>query len=196
MKSHATKRHHPRRQATQPPAAKSWRNPLYVGAAIGLLAGAVALLVVTADAQAAPRARGGARTSVNHAGTHAAAANRSANVNREANRSAGVNRNTSVNRSTNVNRNTNVSVHNDIDIDVDNRWHDDWYGDHPVATAAAVTTAVAVTAAAVGSIVNSVPPSCVTTVVNGIPYQQCGNTWYQPQYAGTAVQYVVVNPPG
>ena len=24
---------------------------------------------------------------------------------------------------------------------------------------------------------------------------QCGSTWYQPQYAGTTVQYVVVNPP-
>lgn len=78
---------------------------------------------------------------------------------------------------------------------MDNGWHHGWYDDRPVATAAAVTTAVAVTAAAVGSIVNSVPPSCVTTVVNGIAYQQCGSTWYQPQYAGTTVQYIVVNPP-
>ncbi|QSX76875.1 hypothetical protein HIV01_016560 [Lysobacter arenosi] len=65
-----------------------------------------------------------------------------------------------------------------------------------MATAAAVTTAVAVTSAVIGSIVYSVPPSCVTSVVNGVAYQQCGSTWYEPQYAGTTVQYVVVNPPG
>jgi hypothetical protein len=26
-------------------------------------------------------------------------------------------------------------------------------------------------------------------------YQQCGGTYYQPQYAGSSVTYVVVNPP-
>ena len=188
MKQHA-KRHATRRHMTTPTPGKPWRNPLLIGAGIGLLAGAIALLAETSDANAGPRARGGARTSVNHAsagGGHAAA-NRSASTN--------VNRNTNLNRNTSVNRNTNINVHNDIDVDVDNRWHDDWHDDHPIATAAAVTTAVAVTAAAIGSIVYSVPPSCVTTVVNGVPYQQCGSTWYQPQYAGTSVQYVVVNPP-
>ena len=30
---------------------------------------------------------------------------------------------------------------------------------------------------------------------NGISYSQCGSTWYQPQYYGSSVQYVVVNPP-
>lgn len=111
---------------------------------------------------------------------------------------ANVNRNTNINRNTNVNRTTNinrdVNIHNNIDIDVDDRLHDGWH-DHPVAAAAAVTTAAAVTAAAIGSIVYSVPPSCVTTVVNGVAYQQCGSTWYEPRYAGTTVQYVVVNPP-
>ncbi|WP_226633386.1 hypothetical protein [Novosphingobium profundi] len=67
-------------------------------------------------------------------------------------------------------------------------WDDHW---HPVRTAATV----AVTAAVVGSIVRSVPPNCSTVIVNGISYSQCGNTWYQPQYAGSSVQYVVVNPP-
>jgi hypothetical protein len=43
--------------------------------------------------------------------------------------------------------------------------------------------------------VYSVPPSCVTTVVNGMTYTQCGSTWYQPQYYGNNVQYVVVAPP-
>jgi len=181
------KRRTPGRHAARN-VASPHRRVIAIGLGIGLLAGAIAMFAVTADAQAGPRARGTARTSVNHAGTsghHAAANNRS--VQHDTSRT--------VNRSTSVNRNTNVNIHNDIDIDVDNRWHDDWYDDHPVATAAAMTTAAAVTTAAIGSIVHSVPPSCVTTVVNGVPYQQCGNTWYQPQYAGTTVQYIVVNPP-
>ncbi len=173
------------------------RRVIPLATCLGMVLGTTALLAVTADAHAGPHARGGARTSVNHAGGGgAAAANRGggANVNRGAgaNRTANANRN--YDRNTNVNRN--IDVHNDIDIDVDDHWNNGWGGDHPVAAAAAVTTAVAVTAAAIGSIAYSVPPSCVSTVVNGVAYQQCGSTWYQPQYAGTTVQYVVVNPPG
>jgi len=52
-----------------------------------------------------------------------------------------------------------------------------------------------VTAAVVGSLVYSLPPSCTSVVVNGFAYQQCGSTWYQPQFAGTTTTYVVVNPP-
>jgi len=48
-----------------------------------------------------------------------------------------------------------------------------------------------VTAAVVGSVVYSVPPNCVPVNYGGYVYQQCGNTWYQPQ--GT--QYIVINPP-
>jgi len=95
------------------------------------------------------------------------------------------------NRNINVNRNVNVNVGDHGCCD----HHDNWYYDHPVATAAAVTTTVAVTAAAIGSIVHSVPPSCASVVVNGIAYEQCGSTWYQPQYAGSSVQYVVVVAP-
>ena len=51
--------------------------------------------------------------------------------------------------------------------------------------------AVAVTAAVVGSMVQSVPPNCVPVNYGGMIYQQCGNTWYQPQGS----QYIVVNPP-
>jgi hypothetical protein len=58
------------------------------------------------------------------------------------------------------------------------------------ATAAAVTTAVVV-----GSVVRSLPPKCSAVVVGNVSYQQCGATWYRPQYSGTAVSYVVVNPP-
>jgi hypothetical protein len=35
----------------------------------------------------------------------------------------------------------------------------------------------------------------VTSNVNGIAYQQCGSTWYQPQYNGGSVSYVVVDHP-
>jgi hypothetical protein len=43
--------------------------------------------------------------------------------------------------------------------------------------------------------VRSLPPSCRTVVSGGIAYQQCGSAWYQPQYSGSQVTYVVVNPP-
>jgi hypothetical protein len=103
------------------------------------------------------------------------------------NTNTNVNRNTNVN--TNVNKNTNVNVnssrHVDVDVDVDRGWH-------PVATVATV----AVTAAVIGSVVNTLPPSgCYPVQIGPTLYQQCGSYWYQPQYYGTTVQYVVVNPP-
>jgi len=49
---------------------------------------------------------------------------------------------------------------------------------------------VAVTAAVVGS----VPPNCTAVNYGGMVYQQCGSTWYQPQYVGSQVQYIVVAP--
>ncbi|MCC8361535.1 hypothetical protein LK996_00340 [Lysobacter sp. A6] len=161
--------------------------------------------MVAFDASALPRGRGGggaaARSSVHAGGGHAAAGahagtrasgapvNRPTNANHANQRTT----NTNVDRNTDVNRNTNVNVDRDVNIDVDNGWDNDI--DHPWAAAAAVGTAAAVTAAAIGSIVYSVPSGCVTTVVNGIAYQQCGSTWYEPQYAGSSVQYVVVSPP-
>lgn len=95
-------------------------------------------------------------------------------------------------RNTSVN---NVNVNRNVNVDVDRRgggWNDNY---HPVATAAAVTATVAVTAAVVGSVVRSVPPNCSPYNYNGMVYQQCGSSWYQPQYVGNDVQYVVVNPP-
>jgi hypothetical protein len=113
------------------------------------------------------------------------------NVNRNANRST----------NTNINRNTNVNVNRNVNVNVNNNHYQGggYYGGgccyHPVATAAAVTAAAVVTSAVVGSIVHSVPPSCSAVVVNGLTYQQCGSTWYQPQFSGTSTTYVVVNPP-
>jgi hypothetical protein len=99
--------------------------------------------------------------------------------------------NTNFNGNQNFNRN-NVNVNNNI--------HGECYGgcynrgwDHPVAAAAAVGAVAATTAAVVGSMAYSLPPDCTTPMANG--YYQCGDTWYQPQYSGTDVQYEVVNPP-
>jgi hypothetical protein len=106
-----------------------------------------------------------------------------------------VNRNLNSNRNVNVNCNRNVNcninVNRDVDIDVDHHYG----GYHPVATAVGVAAAATITAAVVGSIVYSLPPACSMAVVGGITYQNCGGTWYQPQYMGTQVSYVVVNPP-
>jgi hypothetical protein len=101
-------------------------------------------------------------------------------------RSRDINRNANVNRD--INRNVNVNRNWDLDVDVDDHWH-------PLATAAAVTAGTAITAAAIGSMVYSLPPSCTVTVVNGVSYQHCGSVWYEPQFVGTQVSYVVVSPP-
>jgi uncharacterized MAPEG superfamily protein len=106
----------------------------------------------------------------------------------EAARQTGGTTRTNVNRSAQVNHN--VNVNRNVNVDVDR--YDDY---HPFATAAAVTAGVALTSAVIGSIAYSLPPSCSAVVVSGFTYQQCGSTWYQPQYAGSQVTYVVVNPP-
>ena len=98
---------------------------------------------------------------------------------------------TSVTRRVDVNQN--VNVRRDIDVDVDyHHPHSDY---HPVARAAGVAAAATVTAVAVGTVVSALPPSCTTIVANGIAYQNCAGTWYQPRYSGTQVTYVVVNQP-
>ncbi len=147
-----------------------------------LLSGSLAtalLAAVPVDAWAGREVKGNTRTSVNK--------NTNVNRNTNVNSNANVNRNTNVNVNQNVNRNVNVNTsrHVDVDVDVDRGWH-------PAATVAAV----AVTAAVVGSVVHSLPPSgCYPVQVGAVLYQQCGSYWYQPQYYGTTVQYVVVNPP-
>ncbi|WP_421567256.1 hypothetical protein [Stenotrophomonas sp. PD6] len=173
-------------------ALQTIRNALLLGS------GCVVLILATgiqpATAQHGHRGGGAAR-----AGAHT-------NVNRQVQRPQGgmgnrdhnVNHNVERNVNRNVDRNVDRNVNRNVNVNVDYHDHDDhWnrWDDHPVATAAAVTAGVAITSAVIGSIVNSVPPSCVTTVIDGMAYQQCGSTWYQPRYSGTTVQYVVINPP-
>ena len=66
-----------------------------------------------------------------------------------------------------------------------------------MAAAAAVTATVAVTAAVVGAIFTpaQMPSNCVQVIQYNVAYMQCGSTWYQPQYQGSDVTYVVVNAP-
>jgi hypothetical protein len=107
-------------------------------------------------------------------------------------------KNVNVNKNTNVNRNTNVNVNKHVDVDVDH--HGGYYGGgccyhSGVGTAMAVTATAMVTAAVIGSMVNTLPTGCSTVIVNGFAYQQCGSTWYQPQMSGSSTTYVVINPP-
>jgi hypothetical protein len=110
------------------------------------------------------------------------------NTRTSVNKNTNVNNNRNTNVNVNSNKNTNVNVnsnrHVDVDVDVDR-------GFHPVATVATV----AVTAAVIGSMTPSLPPACVPVQIGTVLYQQCGGAYYQPQYVGTSVQYIVVAPP-
>ena len=111
------------------------------------------------------------------------------NTRTSVNKNTNVNNNRNTNVNVNSNKNTNVNVnsnrHVDVDVDVDR-------GFHPVAAIATV----AVTAAVIGSMTPQLPPSgCVPVMVGNVMYQQCGPNWYQPQYVGTSVQYMVVVAP-
>jgi len=123
----------------------------------------------------------------------AANINRNANVNQNANvnRNVNVNQNTNANRNVNVNQNTNVNVNRNVNVS------GGYYGPsyHSGPSVAGVVAATVVTAAVVGTVVRSLPPSCTTVYANGFAYQNCGGTYYQPQYQGSNVTYIVVNQP-
>jgi hypothetical protein len=114
------------------------------------------------------------------------------NINQNRNVNTNQNRNTSVNanRNVNVNRNTNVNVNRNVNVNVT---HGYYYNSGP--SVAGVVAATVVTAIVVGAVVSSLPPNCTTIVANGIAYQSCGGHYYQPQYQGSSVTYVVVNHP-
>jgi hypothetical protein len=61
--------------------------------------------------------------------------------------------------------------------------------------AAAGFVAGAVTAAAIGSTVYALPPSCPVAVYGGVTYNHCGGVWYQPEFEGTETTYIVVESP-
>ncbi len=163
-----------------------------------VLTSALGLLLAVTSVTAGPGAkdtRSSAKSNVNNASS-----NRNDNTNK--NRNTNVNNNTNVNRNTNtnVNKNTNVNVNKDVNVNVNNNNHYNnngccYHSGIGVGGAVAVAAATTATAIVVGSMVNTLPPSCSTVMVNGITYQQCGSTWYQPQFSGGSTTYVVINPP-
>lgn len=165
-----------------------------VGLSSALVIAGSSLLLTDAWADRGGRGGGGgggghARTSVNHSvnTNRSANVNRNANANRNTNVNANRNTNVNANRNVNVNanRNVNVNSYHDVDVNVNRR------GYHPVATG----VAIGATAAVVGSIIYSLPPSCRSVTVGSVTYRECGGTYYQPRYVGSSVEYVVVNSP-
>lgn len=185
------------------------------GGLVSLLTVSLLTLGFTLETEAGPRGRANARASINrphaanvqraqhipvqrHVPAQRNAVQRNNHFNGQRQMSAGNrvgNRNTRVNNSV---HNVNIDDHRDVDIDVDGRGrygYDDHY--HPIATAAAVTATVAVTSAVVGAIFapSQIPADCVQVMRYNTAYMQCGSTWFQPQYQGSNVTYVVVNAP-
>jgi hypothetical protein len=137
-------------------------------------------MLIGARASAPMSIQNGGGNRVNNSG--ARVNNSGARVNNSGNRTNVGNR---VNTGdVNINRNVNVNGY-----DHGGDW-DDHY--HPVARGVAIGTAAAVTSAAIGSMIYSLPPACS-------PYQgsyyYCGGVYYQPQYQGDKVVYVVVQQP-
>jgi hypothetical protein len=100
-------------------------------------------------------------------------------------------------RNVNVRQNTNVNVRRDVDVDVDvnHRYYGGGYYYNAGPSVGTVVAASVATAIIVGTIVATLPPSCSTIIANGIAYQNCGGTYYQPRYQGSTVTYVVVTHP-
>ena len=102
------------------------------------------------------------------------------------------------NRANAGNGNFNGNTYNrNVNVNGDVNWNHGCCGGyggyaHPVAGAMAVGAVAGMTAAAVGSMAYSLPPGC--SPYGG--YYNCGGTYYQPQYSGSDVTYVVVNNPG
>ncbi|WP_410500060.1 hypothetical protein [Chitinibacter sp. S2-10] len=165
----------------------------------------LALSIPMADAAPPRKADRSAKTSSTRAAP--SASNRTATTGARANTST---RSTTGTRSTRASggdtravsgSNNNINIDNSRTVNVNANgdgchncggWDDD---DWDVGRAMVTTAAVVGTAAVIGSMVNSVPASCVPVNYNGIVYQQCGATWYQPQYVGSNVNYVVINAP-
>jgi hypothetical protein len=158
----------------------------------------IAFLLVPVLLTAGPQRRGGGGRAAGGAGRASGGAGRASggvSANRDVS-STSIRSSQDVNRSVARNGDVNRNVNVDRDIDVHgnfNGGYDRW--GHPIAAGAAVGAAAAVTSAALGSTVAVLPPSCSTVVVDGTGYSQCGSTWYEPYYSGTAVQYIVVSPP-
>ena len=160
-----------------------------------------ALMLVTTSSALAYETRGTTRTNVSSTSVNRSASASSTSVNRSASASTtSVSRSASAStanvnvNSANVNRNVNVNsatvnVNKNVNVNTGCCYNN-------VGTAGAVAAGVVV-GAAVGTAIaaSALPPACSAVVVNGVTYKNCGGAWYQPQYAGSQVTYIVVNPP-
>lgn len=160
--------------------------PPKVGMAVGAML--LAVVALTPEIAAAQRhARASAPTSVHRGGGGGAGrANVQHNNVQRNNVQRNSNNNNRINTGdVNINRNTNINVDNDHHRD----WDDDY---HPIARGVAFGTAAAVTSAVIGSMIYTLPPAC--SPYRG-SYYYCGGVYYEPQYQGDKVVYVVVNQP-
>lgn len=46
-----------------------------------------------------------------------------------------------------------------------------------------------------GVIVNEIPENCKSETIDGRNLKKCGVNWFEPQYSGTEIEYVAVEPP-
>jgi hypothetical protein len=96
---------------------------------------------------------------------------------------------------TNISNDRPINV-NDNDLNINGGHWDGGYGCcYGWGAAAAGFAAGAITAAAIGSTVYALPPSCPAYYYGGVTYNHCGGVWYEPQFQGTETTYVVVNAP-
>jgi hypothetical protein len=156
---------------------------------------ALAALLFGAAAQPAHADRNKARTSVSSKKNVRTDVDVNRNVRRDVDVNRNVRRDVDIDVDRNVRRDIDVDIDRDRDIDIDIDRHGCCYYGSGWGTAAAVATTAVVTAAVVGSRVNTLPPNCTVMMANGVTYQQCGTVYYQPQFVGTTPTYVVVNSP-
>ena len=62
------------------------------------------------------------------------------------------------------------------------------------AAAAAAAAQQAAAGLPVGTMVPSLPPGCVSTVIGGVNYFQCGSVYYRAGFQGNSIVYVVSAP--
>jgi hypothetical protein len=173
-----------------------------LGTGVALACGLLVLGSMPEDAWAD---RGGGGRSVQGAGPSSvrsgnANANRNANanVNRNANvnQNANVNRNANVNQNTNVNRNTNVNVNSNTNVNVHHDYDNDWDNGGAFIAGAVVggITGAAIASSNQTTVITTLPSGCATVIINGISSYNCGGVYYQPQYSGSSVTYVIISP--
>jgi YHS domain-containing protein len=125
--------------------------------------------------------------------------NRGGNVTGGGNRGniSGGNRGNNINTGDRNNINIDRDGIGNINADVDWGWHPGYgYGwGYGAAAAAGAVVGAAVTSAAIGSAVYALPPSCVSSLYGGLTYYNCNDVWYQAQFQGDNVTYIVVEKP-